>query len=229
MSDLRLTWLSHATWLIESGPTRIVLDPFLTGNPKAKIGPNDLGKISHILVSHAHHDHVADVAEIAKTCDATLIANFEITQWFQKHHGLKKAVGMNTGGTVDLPCGKVLMTPAFHSSSFADGSYGGCPGGFLLTVSSKKVYFACDTAFFSDMALYAHQADCAVLPIGDLFTMGIDDSIRAIHLIKPRRVLPTHYGTWPPIDQDAEAWAKRVRDETSAEPSLLAVGQAIDI
>lgn len=229
MSNLRLTWLSHATWLIESGTTRIVLDPFLTGNPKAKIGPHELGNISHILVSHAHHDHVADVAEIAKTCDATLIANFEITQWFQKHHGLKKAVGMNTGGTVDLPCGKVLMTPAFHSSSFADGSYGGCPGGFLLTASSKRVYFACDSAFFSDMAHYARQADCAVLPIGDLFTMGIDESIHAIRLIQPRRVLPTHYGTWPPIERDAEAWAQRVRDETSAEPILLAVGQAIDI
>lgn len=229
MSNLRLTWLSHATWLIESGTTCIVLDPFLTGNPKATIGPNDLGKISYILVSHAHHDHVADVTEIAKACDATLIANFEITQWFQKHHGLKKAIGMNTGGTVHLPFGKVMMTPALHSSSFADGSYGGCPGGFLLTASSKRIYFACDTAFFSDMAHFALQADCAILPIGDLFTMGIDESIRAIRLIEPRRVLPTHYGTWPPIEQDAEAWAQRVRDETSAEPSLLAVGQTIDI
>jgi L-ascorbate metabolism protein UlaG (beta-lactamase superfamily) len=229
MMSVRLTWLAHATWLIELGATRIVLDPFLTGNPAAKIGPNDLGEISHILVSHAHHDHVADVAEIAKTCDATLIANFEITQWFQKHHGLKKAIGMNTGGIVRLPCGEIMMTPAFHSSSFADGSYGGCPSGFLLTASSTRVYFACDTAFFSDMAHYALHADCAVLPIGDLFTMGIDESIRAIRLIEPRRVLPTHYGTWPPIDQDAEAWAQRVRDETSAEPTVLAVGQTIEI
>lgn len=227
--SIRLTWLGHASWLIEMADSRIVLDPFLTDNPAAKLKPSGLGEISHVLVSHAHFDHIADVAEIAKSNRATLVANFEITQWFQKHHGVEQAIGMNTGGTVRLPQGEVLMTPAFHSSSFPDGSYGGCPGGFLLKLADKRVYFACDTAYFGDMAHYAHEVDCAVLPIGDLFTMGIDESVRAIRTIEPRVVLPTHYGTWPPIEQDPNAWADRVRGETAAKPIVLAVGESFEV
>jgi L-ascorbate metabolism protein UlaG (beta-lactamase superfamily) len=231
MTKTRLTWLGHGSWLIEAdandeqGSTRIVLDPFLTENPSAKVNADQLGKVSHVLVSHAHFDHIADVARIAKASDATLIANFEIVQWFQKHHGIANAVMMNTGGRTALPCGDVLLTPALHSSSFPDGSYGGCPGGFVLTSGGKRIYFACDTAFFSDMRHYAHGVDLAVLPIGDLFTMGVEESLAAIKVIEPKRVMAAHFGTWPPIAQDINHWAYRVKNETNADPVVVNVGE----
>jgi L-ascorbate metabolism protein UlaG (beta-lactamase superfamily) len=226
---ISLTWLSHGSWLIETGGSRIVLDPFLTDNPKAKTTAKEIGKVSHVLVSHAHFDHINDVAEIVNGCDATLVAAFEVGQWFQKKHGVKNAVMMNPGGRTKLPWGEVLMTPAVHSSSFPDGSYGGNPTGFVLRTGEKRVYFACDTAFFSDMRHYAHGVDAAVLPVGDLYTMGIEESIAAIKLIEPKKVLPAHYGTWPPIEQDIDLWANRVRSETAAEPIVLAVDESAEV
>jgi len=231
---ISLTWLGHGSWLIESSadrsqtdaePLRMVLDPFLTDNPVAKITPDQLGKITHILVSHAHYDHISDVAEIAINNNAILIANFEVVQWFQKNHGITESVMMNIGGKTSLPGGDVLMTPALHSSSFPDGSYGGNPGGFLLRLNGKKIYFACDTAYFSDMKHYAHRADVAILPMGDLFTMGIEQSLAAIKEIEPKKVLGAHFGTWPPIAQDITHWAHRVKNETNADPVILAVGE----
>ncbi len=226
---IKMTWLSHGSWLIEADSTRIVLDPFLSDNPAAKATVEDLGKITHVLVSHAHFDHIADVAEIANAHDATLVANFEIVQWFQKNHAVRNAVAMNTGGKTSLPGGDLLLTPALHSSSFPDGSYGGCPGGFVVRLGRRRIYFACDTAYFSDMVHFAHRVDLAVLPIGDLFTMGIDESLVAIKAIEPKRVLPAHYATWPPIEQDAERWAQRVRTETNSEPLVLDVGGSISL
>lgn len=225
----RLTWLAHGSWLIEAAQARIVLDPFLTDNPKATATVADLGKITHVLVSHAHFDHIADVEPVIKANGATLVAGFEVGQWFQKQHGIDSVVMMNPGGKTSLPGVDVMMTPAVHSSGFPDGSYGGWPGGFLLGSGGKRVYFACDTAFFSDMRHYAHRVDAAVLPIGDLFTMGVEESIRAIEVIEPQRVLPAHYGTWPPIEQDVAGWADRVQQQTSAKPTVLAVGESIEI
>jgi L-ascorbate metabolism protein UlaG (beta-lactamase superfamily) len=182
----------------------------------------------HILVSHGHFDHVADVASIANRTGATVVANFEIAQWFSQNHGVKNTIGMNLGGGVDLPFGRVKLTLAYHSSQLPDGSYGGNPGGFLISTSGGNIYFACDTALFSDMKLVGETGvELAVLPIGDLFTMGPDDSVEAIKLIQPRRVAPAHYNTWPPIEQDAAAWAENVRSKTSAEPIVLEPGGRI--
>lgn len=222
---IKLTWLSHGGWLIETGEARIVLDPFLSDNPAATLTADQLGEVSHVLVSHAHFDHINDVAPIVNRCDATLVAGFEVAQWFQQKHGVKNAVMMNTGGKVQLPFGEVMATPALHSSSFPDGTYGGNPLGYVLKIDQQRIYFACDTAFFSDMKHFAQGVDVAVLPVGDLYTMGIEESIAAIRLIEPKRVLPAHYGTWPPIAQDMSVWAQRVREETSAEPIVLGVGE----
>jgi L-ascorbate metabolism protein UlaG (beta-lactamase superfamily) len=225
----KLTWLGHGSWLIEMGDQRVLLDPFLTDNPAATWRPANVGKINHILISHGHYDHIADAVEIAKQTGASIVAIFEIAQWFTKQHGLKTTLGMNLGGATELPWGTVKMIPALHSSDLPDGSYGGNPAGFLLTVAGKRIYFACDTALFSDMKLYAHGVDVAILPIGDLYTMGIDDSITATQLIEPRTVLPAHYNTWPPIEQDAGRWAERIKSETNATPVVLAVGESFEV
>ncbi|QDS96292.1 metal-dependent hydrolase [Roseimaritima multifibrata] len=226
----KLTWLSHGSWLIEAGEERILLDPFLTDNPAAKMAADELQNISVILVSHGHFDHVADVAAIANRCGSKVVANFEIAQWFQAKHGVENVEMMNTGGRISLPFGSVQLTPALHSSGLPDGSYGGQPGGFVLTFSDgKRVYFACDTALFSDMQSYAQGVDVAVLPIGDRFTMGPADSVKATKLISPKKVVPAHFGTWPPIDQDAEAWAEEIRSQTDAEPVVPEIGVSFEL
>lgn len=224
---MKLTWYGHGTWLIETGDHRIVLDPFFDDNPSATVAAADV-EADFILISHGHFDHVADAAAIANRTGATLVAIYEIAEWFGKNHSVEKTIGMNVGGVIELPFGQVKMTMAQHSSQLPDGSNGGVAGGFILTAENKSVYFACDTGLFSDMRLY-RGVDMAVLPIGDLFTMGPADSIEAIKLIEPKQVLPAHYGTWPPIEQDAQAWAKAVSDTTQANPVVLKPGEATNV
>lgn len=223
----KLTWLSHGSWLIEAAGHRVLLDPFLGDNPVAKTTAESLEQISHILLSHGHFDHIADVASIANRCGSTVIANFEVAQWLQSNHDVQKLEMMNPGGEISTPFGRVKMVPAEHSSSLPDGSYGGVATGFVITFEDdKRVYFACDTAYFSDMAWYAQGVDVAVLPIGDRFTMGIEDSVAATKLIQPKQVLPAHYNTWPPIAQDTQVWAEKIKLATDAEPIVLAVDES---
>ncbi|QDU95150.1 metal-dependent hydrolase [Lignipirellula cremea] len=224
-----LTWLGHGGWSIASGGAAILLDPFLTDSPVAQAKADEIAA-DFILVSHGHFDHIADVAGIAQRTGAKVIAAYEVASWLEQQHQVKDTLGMNLGGGVEMPFGRVEMTIAHHSSQLPDGSYGGNPAGFVLTLEGRKVYFACDTALFGDMQLIgARGLDLAVLPIGDLFTMGPADSIEAIRLLRPKRVAPAHYNTWPPIEQDASAWAEQVRTQTSAEPLVLAVGDTIDL
>lgn len=219
-----LTWLGHGSWSLRIGQDRVLLDPFLDESPTAPVKAADV-EADYVLVSHGHFDHVSDVAAIANRTGATVVANFEIAQWFATQHGVKSTVGMNLGGELSLPFGTVKLTVAWHSSQLPDGSYGGSAGGFLVTTADRRIYFACDTALFSDMRLIGQGGlDLAVLPIGDLFTMGPQDSLEAIRLLNPQRVVPNHYNTWPPIAQDAAAWAEAVRANTGAEPIVLEPG-----
>jgi L-ascorbate metabolism protein UlaG (beta-lactamase superfamily) len=225
-----LTWLGHASWQIKTAQHTVLIDPFLDDSPTAPIKSKD-AKADFILVSHGHFDHVADAAKIANRTGATVISNYEITTWLAKNHGVKNTVGGNLGGGANLPFGRVKLTLAFHSSALPDGSNGGNPCGFLISLTGgPKLYFACDTGLFSDMALIgAGGLDVAVLPIGDLFTMGPDDALEAVKLLKPRKVIPSHYNTWPPIAQDANKWAERVRAETKAEPIVLTPGGTVSL
>lgn len=229
---ISLTWYGHATWLITVNGDqehKILLDPFLTDNPTAPVQCDDV-TVDSVLVSHGHFDHVADAAAIANKNDATLVAVYEVASWFAEKHGVKNTIGMNIGGQTNMDFGTVKMTQAIHSSQLPDGSSGGCPAGFVLTIGEQKIYFACDTALFSDMQLIGKMGiDLAVLPIGDLFTMGVEDSIMAIELLAPKQVLPTHFNTWPPIEQDANAWAELVRSRTSACPVVLEPGQSHEL
>lgn len=225
----QLTWLGHGSWLLDTGNHSILLDPFLNDSPTSPVKAEDLSP-DYILISHGHFDHLSDAASIANRTQAPLVAIYEIAEWFQKQHGVANTVAMNLGGAVQLPFGSVKMTNALHSSQLPDGSYGGNPAGFLVVLEDVTLYFACDTALFGDMQLIGQAGvDIAVLPIGDLFTMGPDDAVAATKLIQPKRVLPAHYNTWPPIEQDAEAWAAKVREQTDAEPIVIEPGQPISL
>lgn len=222
------TWYGHNAWSIETAGRTVLVDPFLDDSPTAPVKSDEV-QADVILVSHGHGDHVGDTVKIAKRTGATVLANFEVGNWL-KGQGVAEdqVIGMNPGGGVQQPFGHVKFTIAHHSSSMPDGSYGGVPGGWLLKLADARVYFACDTALFLEMKLIASGGlDLAVLPIGDQFTMGPDDSLDAIKLLNPKRVAPCHYSTWPPIAQDARAWAERVRTHTAAEPVVLAPGDKI--
>lgn len=223
---IQIQWIAHSAFMLDIDDHKVLIDPFIEGNPLATISPDEL-KPEHILLTHPHGDHLGDTVAIAKANDAPVLACFEVANWLSAQ-GVAETIGTNPGGQVDFGYMKVKCTRAFHSSSFPDGSYGGVAMGFLITVASsgRVIYFAGDTALFSDMSLIGEaNVDLAILPIGDHFTMGIDDSIRAIKLVQPNTVLPMHYNTFPPIAQDAGAWATRVNSETSAQPIVLDPGK----
>ena len=223
-----LTWLGHAAFALDIDGKHVLIDPFLTDNPAASVKPEAVAA-DFILVSHGHGDHVGDALAIARRTKAVVISNAEIAGWFSKQ-GVKTHA-QHLGGGHDHPFGYLKLTPAMHGSALPDGSYGGNPAGFLLTLpEGKRLYFACDTGLFGDMALIGDEGiEVAALPIGDNFTMGPDDALRAVKLIRPAHVIPIHYNTWGLIAQDADAWAARVRSETQAVPHVLKPGQSLTI
>ncbi|MCK6578250.1 MAG: metal-dependent hydrolase [Anaerolineae bacterium] len=228
--SIKLTWLGHSAFNLEIDGHAVVVDPFLTGNPLAPFAAEAIHP-ELILLSHAHGDHLGDTVSIANRTGAGVVSNFEICNWLQKH-GVAVTHGQNSGGIGDYDFMTVKSTIAFHSSSFSDGSYGGSPGGFIVTAAASglRMYYAGDTALFSDMQLYGDEGiDVAFLPIGDFFTMGPADSLRAIQFIRPRYVVPMHYNTFPPIVQDVSHWAQRVTNETNATPIVLDPGGSFTV
>ena len=226
----RVQWLGHACLLIESDGKRVLIDPFLTGNPMAAARPEDV-EADVILVSHGHEDHLGDTVAIAKRTGATVVANYELGNWL-KGQGLTKVHGMQHGGGCQVdPSVHVKLTIAFHGSTLPGGGYGGNPCGFLVTFQDgTRIYDASDTGLFGDMALIGEEGlDLAILPIGDYFTMGPADAIRAVKLLQPKAVLPIHYNTFPPIRQDVHAWAERVKEETAARPLVPEPGGWSDV
>lgn len=226
----KLTFYGHATLGLEIDGTSIVIDPFFSGNPSASTSADAIEKLDYILLTHGHGDHVADAVGLAKRTGAKVVSNFEIGTWLQAQ-GVENVHQQHIGGGFHHDFGYVKMTIAHHGSQLPDGSDGGNPGGFLITTKAgKTIYIAGDTALFLDMQLYGDEGiDLAVLPIGDNFTMGPDDALKAVGFLKPGVVVPYHYNTWPPIAQDAEAWAKRVSEETEAKPRLLEPGESLEI
>ena len=220
---IELTWYGHSAFALHVGDERIVVDPFLTGNAFAPVSADEV-EADYILVTHGHGDHIGDTVSIAKRTDALVISNFEICNWLQAQ-GVPRTHPQHIGGGFQHPFGYLKLTIAHHGSALPDGSYGGNPCGLLLAAENKKIYLAGDTGLFYSMRLIGEEGiDLAVLPIGDNFTMGPGDALRAVKLIEPRVVIPIHYDTFDVIKQDPQAWAKQVRAETPAEPIVLKPG-----
>jgi L-ascorbate metabolism protein UlaG (beta-lactamase superfamily) len=228
--SVKITWLGHSCFAIESAGHRLLIDPFLNDNEKAPIKA-DAAQADFILLTHGHFDHMADAASIAKRTGAKVLSNYEVSLWIKKQGVAEEnVVAMNPGGALKQPFGRAKLTIAHHSSSMPDGSYGGVACGILLELSSARLYFAGDTALFLDMKLIGVGGlDLAVLPIGDRFTMGPEDSIEAVKLLGPKRVAPCHYNTWLDIAQDAHAWADAVKRSTAADPVVVEPGGSFEI
>lgn len=226
---IKITFHGHATFSLDVDGTKMIVDPFLKGNnPLATVAADEI-EVDYVLITHGHGDHIADAMSIAQRCDATIIANFEIAEWFNKQ-GHAKTHPQHIGGGFNHPFGYLKLTTALHGSALPDGANGGMPAGFLLKAGGKNIYIAGDTGLFSDMQLIGdHGIDVAILPIGDNFTMGPDDAILATNYLRPKQVIPCHYNTFGYIMQDAEAWGERVKAETDAEPVVLAVEEELII
>ena len=218
-----VTWYGHAVMGLDTSGYSILVDPFFTGNPAASTTAEEVAA-DYILVSHGHGDHIGDTIAIAERTNAQVIANAEIGRWLANK-------GVNThpqhlGGGYHHPFGYLKLTLALHGSGLPDGTYGGNPAGFLLTTKEdRKIYLACDTGLFGDMELIGDEGiDLAVLPIGDNYTMGAEDALRAVKLLRPKHVIPIHYNTWDLIAQDPNAWADQVRAQTDAAVHVLQPG-----
>lgn len=203
---MEITFLGHAALLIQTPEHQILVDPFISGNPKTDgiIAIEDL-KPDVILITHAHQDHVLDVESIARNSGAMIISNYEIVTYYQ-NLGLQ-GHPMNHGGARTFDFGWLKYVNAVHTSSFADGSYGGQPGGFLLKQGGKHIYLAGDTALHTDMNLIPlyGKLDLAVLPIGDNFTMGYEDAVHASNMIQCDRIMGIHYDTFGYIEIEKQA------------------------
>jgi L-ascorbate metabolism protein UlaG (beta-lactamase superfamily) len=205
----KYTFLGHGTHLIETNGLKLLVDPFFTNNPAAPITADE-AEADFIFVSHGH-------------------ANAEISGWLS-NQGVKSHA-QHIGGGYRHPFGYLKLTIAFHGSGLPDGSNGGNPAGMLLTTrDDEKIYIACDTGMFGGMRYIGHEGlDLAVIPIGDNFTMGPDDALIAVELLQPKNVIPCHYNTWPLIEQDGHAWAKRVSEETDSVPHVLEPGESFSL
>ena len=224
----KVTFLGHSTFAIESGDHNILIDPFLTGNPQASCAAADMNP-NFIALTHGHGDHVGDTVEIAKRTGAKVIANYEICEWLGKQ-GVENCHPQHIGGGFNHEFGRLKLTTALHGSMLPDGSNGGMPAGLLFQLAGATIYHAGDTGLFSDMQLIGEAGiDLAILPIGDNFTMGPDDALRAVSFLNPKQVVPCHFNTFGWIEQDAAAWVERVNGETSASAMLLAPGETLEL
>jgi L-ascorbate metabolism protein UlaG (beta-lactamase superfamily) len=226
---MKLTYYGHSCFAVEAGGKRLLFDPFIKPNDLAK--QIDISQVAadFILVSHGHFDHTCDVVEIAEQTGATVITSFEPSVWFEKQ-GCKNVQGMNHGGAAKMAFGRVKLTAAVHSSSMPDGSYGGNPAGFMIETNDGNFYYSGDTALTMDMQLIRNTTNLefAVFPIGDFYTMGIEDACRVADLVGVERFVGVHYDTFPPIKLDRDA-TLRAAKSAGKELLLPKIGETIEL
>ncbi len=210
---MKVTYYGHACFGVEIAKKQLLFDPFITPNELAK--NIDIKKVpaDYILVSHGHQDHMADAADIARRTGATIVSNYEITVWFNKQ-GIEKTHPLNHGGGHGFDFGRVKFVNAIHSSSLPDGTYGGNPGGFVVQSPEGAFYYSGDTALTLDMKLIgeASQLRFAALPIGDNFTMDVQDALKAAEFVRCNQVLGLHFNTFPPIQVETDKAVRSFRD-----------------
>lgn len=224
---LKATFLGHSCVSITNGKQNIIIDPFLTGNPQATVKAEDI-KVDFILATHGHGDHLGDAVDIAKRNNATIIAPNELAIYVQKQGA--EAHNMHIGGAYQFPFGRVKLTIAHHGSAAGDGlEYTGNPCGFLIFMDGKTIYHAGDTGLFYDMKLIGemNEIDLAFLPIGDNFTMGVTDAVKAVEFLNPKKVVPIHYKTWPVIDTEPTDFADKLKG-TSTEVVIIKPGKSLE-
>ncbi len=222
---LKITFLGHACFLLDDGSTKILTDPFLSGNPLAAAGPEDV-EADYIFVSHGHGDHVGDTEAIARRCGSIVGGPVEMTGALFGKKGIDTIPG-NIGGRTELPFGSVKLVPAIHGS----GVPGALACGFVFEIGGKKVYFAGDTALTKDMELLSEEdIDAALLPIGDVYTMGPEDAAKAAWMIRPKLVIPMHYGTFPIIEQTADSFCMFMQQRAAGIPvRVLSPGESLEL
>lgn len=223
---VKFSYYGHAAFLLDDGKHKVLADPFLNGNPKAAIKAEAV-ECDYILVSHAHGDHLGDAPEIAGRTGAAIVAIPEVLELCESRAGSLKSYPMNLGGSLTLPFGRVRMTLAQHSS----GVPGGVACGFVVEIGGLRIYYAGDTALFSDMQLIGRKdkLDYAVLPVGDNYTMGLEDAAQAAQWLGARHVIPVHYDTWPVIEQDVKLYRQLTERMAHAEVHILAPGDTLQM
>ncbi len=226
---MEITWLGHATFLLEDAGTRVLIDPFLSGNPKAARQPDEV-ECDVILQTHGHLDHYLDTVAIAKRTGATVVAIVELANEIAGK-GVEDVRDPNLGGTVTFDWGWVKLVPAWHTAVTPDGTPH-TPAGVLVHLGGRTVYHLGDTALFSDLALVARRGDpidVALVPIGGHYTMDRIDAVTAVEFVAPRQVVPCHYGTFPPIETDAQQFKADVEAQTEAQVVVLDPGGSLTL
>jgi len=224
--SINIKYLGHSAFILSDESSSVIIDPFLTGNPKASESSDKI-KVNDILITHAHSDHLGDAIDISKKTQANITAIFELANYCSKKGA--KAQGINMGGKIRYPWGYAVWLPASHSSSLPDGQYAGDPASIFINFKGTSIYHAGDTGLHMNLKMIGefYKPEISLLPIGGYFTMGPDEAVQAAKWLGSKKIIPMHYDTFAPIKVDANVFKNKIQSETEAECIILTPGEII--